>query len=342
MAELINTNVFDANKKFVDFAGLDYFWEKAKAYVDAADLGLSNRIGALEETVGDSTKGLVKDVKAVQDVLDSLSTGDSSIATQIENAINALDVEDTAVAGEYVSSVSETDGKISVTRVALPDYTETYDAKGAAAQALEDAKDYADGLDAAMNTRVEALEAIDHDHSNKAELDKIVDGDKAKWDNAVGRLEAFLDGDKIEGTVDTLKEIQAWMEGDGVNATELTEAIAVETKNRTDADSAMDARIKTLEAIDHDAYIAADTVLETSVKGYADGKAADAQAAAIAQAKLDTAEALKAYYTKTEVDDLLTTNSTEDKAYAKQYTDELFGSFQFASNADIDALFEVE
>jgi hypothetical protein len=71
----------------------------------------------------------------------------------------------------------------------------------------------------------------------------------------------------------------------------------------------------------------------------AKGAAADAQAAAIAQAKLDAADALKSYYTKTEVDNLLSTNSTGDRAYAKQYTDELFGSFQFAANSDIDALF---
>ena len=46
------------------------------------------------------------------------------------------------------------------------------------------AKGYADGLNTAMNTRVEALEAIDHEHANAAELAKIADGDKAKWDAA--------------------------------------------------------------------------------------------------------------------------------------------------------------
>mgnify|MGYP006898691688 CR=1 FL=1 len=44
-------------------------------------------------------------------------------------------------------------------------------------------------------------------------------------------------------------------------------------------------------------------------------------------------------YSKTEVDNLLATNTTADQAYAKQYTDELFGSFKFAQNSDIDALF---
>lgn len=103
MAEVINTNVFDATKKFVDFAGLDYFWEKAKAYVDAADKVTADKVSALETTVGDANSGLVKDVKAIQDELDSLSGGAGSIATQISNAIGKLDVEDTAVEGVKLS-----------------------------------------------------------------------------------------------------------------------------------------------------------------------------------------------------------------------------------------------
>lgn len=51
-------------------------------------------------------------------------------------------------------------------------------------EAIDASEDYADGLNTAMNTRVEALEAIDHDHANKAELDLIESGDKAKWDAA--------------------------------------------------------------------------------------------------------------------------------------------------------------
>ena len=40
-----------------------------------------------------------------------------------DGLVEALDVTDTAVAGEYVSAVNETDGKIAVTRAALPTYT---------------------------------------------------------------------------------------------------------------------------------------------------------------------------------------------------------------------------
>lgn len=43
-----------------------------------------------------------------------------------DGLIAALDVSDTAVDGQYVSAVSETNGKIAVSRVSLPDYSGTY------------------------------------------------------------------------------------------------------------------------------------------------------------------------------------------------------------------------
>lgn len=64
----------------------------------------------------------VTEINSRLTTLEGLVTS-TSVATQITNAINALDVTDTAVEGKYVSSVSETDGKITVTRADLPTYT---------------------------------------------------------------------------------------------------------------------------------------------------------------------------------------------------------------------------
>lgn len=108
----------------------------AKKYADKLDAAMDARVDALETAIGQG----------------------GSVGAQIDAKIQALDVTDTAVAGKYVSSVSEVDGKVVVTRESLPDYTETYDAKGAAAQALTDAKTYADGLNTAMDTRMDAAE----------------------------------------------------------------------------------------------------------------------------------------------------------------------------------------
>lgn len=60
------------------------------------------------------------------------------------------------------------------------------------AQAAAEKK--ATDLNTAMNTRVEALEAIDHDHANKAELDLIASGDVAKWNAAQANAEATAAG----------------------------------------------------------------------------------------------------------------------------------------------------
>lgn len=79
------------------------------------------------ELLGDAAEGyntlgkLEDKVQAVDAKVESL-VGKEDVPTQITNAINELDVEDTAVAGSYVSAVSETDGKISVSRTVLPTY----------------------------------------------------------------------------------------------------------------------------------------------------------------------------------------------------------------------------
>lgn len=339
----INQNVFDANKKFVDMSGLSYFWTKTKEYVDAVDTDLSGKVTANEGAI-----------KGIQDELNTLSGGVGSVGTQIDNAIAALDLPNTyeakgAAADALAEAIADAEAKYQVKG--------EYEVAGTAA-----------GLNDAMDARVKVLEGIDHA--------------KLAADASAAAVATILD-DAPEA-FDTLKEVAQWI-ADSETAAEAADLVT---------------RVVALEGIDHDAYVAADTALETSLKGYVDGKvdgkfdeagaaaqaladakadaatlyqvkgnyeiageaakaeaaakayadglagnyevagaAATAKSEAIAQAKLDAAEALKAYYTKTEVDNLLTTNSEGDRAYAKQYTDELFNSIQFAANSEIDALF---
>ena len=317
MAEIINSNVFATDKKFVDFAGLDYFWEKAKAYVDGVDAEISGKVESLETTVNgtDEVEGLVKKVADLRAEVNALGGTEGGIQGMIDSTIAGLD---------------------------LPN---TYDAKGSASQALTDAKGYADGLNTAMDDRVKVLEAIDHEQlasdASAAAVATVLDGAPEKFD--------------------TLKEIAQWI-SDSESA-----ATAADLVNR----------VKSLEDIDHDAYIAADTALETSLKGYVDGKVdgkfdavgsasqalsdanaytdgklvdytkTDAMNQAIESAKnaaIDAAnETFKSYYTSSKVDELLASNSETDQAYAKTYsetyTNALFNSIQFASTTDIDGIF---
>lgn len=54
------------------------------------------------------------------EIFEGKSVTEADKDNKIQEIINKLDVSDTAVNGKYVSSVSETDGKISVSRVNLP------------------------------------------------------------------------------------------------------------------------------------------------------------------------------------------------------------------------------
>lgn len=159
--------------------------------------------------------------------------GDTKVATQISDAIAALDL------------------------------VNTYDAKGAAADALDAANEYADGLDGAMNTRVEALEAIDHSHANAAELDKIADGDVAKWNAAEQNAKDYADGlnTEMDGRVADLEA----MFGDGEGTVEAQISSAVDAE-KTRAEAAEKANADAIDAIEADYLKAADkTALQEQI-----------------------------------------------------------------------------
>ena len=78
-------------------------------------------MSAADKTALDTLKGGVAVEGSVQkQVADALSAAKGYTDTQIQS----LDVDDAAVVGSYVSAVSETDGKIKVTRAELPTVAE--------------------------------------------------------------------------------------------------------------------------------------------------------------------------------------------------------------------------
>lgn len=174
----------------------------AKKYAAGLNTAMDTRVDALEAAIGEG----------------------GSVGAQIDAKIQALDVDDAAVAGQYVSAVSEADGKITVTRAALPDYTEVYDAKGAAAQALTDAKSYADGLNTAMDTRMDSAEG---------KLTTLIgsDADKSVRTIANEELAAQLIPENAAESLNTLQEIAQWIQDHPGNASAMNAAIeALQTK----------------------------------------------------------------------------------------------------------------
>ena len=223
--------------------------------------------------------------------------------------------------------------------------------------AEKNAKDHADGLNTAMNTRVEALEAIDHEHTNKAlldtytqteanladavakkhahtfnetELNKIAEGDVAKWNGVAADHLTADDKTALENSIKEAKKagtdantnIEAYkvtndarvlaVEEDIADITNADNGILAQAKTYTDGkDSAMNTRVTALET-------AAPThALKTEVEAV-DAKFADynttvaqkaiddAQDAEIAKkvAKTDYEADKATFATKTELNDV--------------------------------------
>jgi hypothetical protein len=306
MSEVINTNVFAEGKKFIDFSGLQYFWNKTKGYVDAADNRLSGQI-----TINANA------IAAIQGELEALSGGAGSIQTQISNAITALDLPNTyeakgAAATAEQNAKDYADGKFQVAgdyetagaaATALAD-AKTYvdgkvdgkfDAVGSAAAAETAAKAYADDLVVDINTTIQdnervTAEALTELDGRVANLEAI-DHAKLAEDASAAAVATILDG--APEKFDTLKEVAQWI-ADSETASDAADLVT---------------RVAALEGIDHDAYVAADTALETSLKTFVANNY-DAKGAA------DTAE-------------------TNAKAYADQKVADL-GIADYAKTADVN------
>lgn len=87
--------------------------------------GLEDRIGAIEGALG-GEGDLPRQVEANKQAIATINGEDAgksmrTVATEeAAKAVAALDQDDTAVEGQYVASVKQTDGKIEVTRANLP------------------------------------------------------------------------------------------------------------------------------------------------------------------------------------------------------------------------------
>ena len=147
------------------------------------------------------------------------------------------------------------------------------------------AKGYADGLNTAMNTRVEALEAIDHEHANKALLDTytqteadLADAVAKKHSHAnADELAKFVDGDKAKYDAVVADHLTS------ADKTTLENAIKEAKKAGTDANTnietykvANDARVLAVEE-DVAEIIDGTNGILAQAKTYSDGKLATAR-----------------------------------------------------------------
>ena len=250
------------------------------------------------------------DIKALQDAIAALGGDAGSIANQIKAEIEKLDFTDTAVDGEYVAAVNEVDGKISVVRKALPDYSNTYDAKGAAATAESNAKSYADGLaanydekGAAAGVKTELQAVID------TKVDKV-EGKSLISDTEIARLSTVTNYDDSQVKADIAKKADA-----ETMTTELGKKVDKVEGYSLVSDTEI-ARLATLKNYD-------DTELAGRVTT-AEGKITDLETEAAKHAVKTEVEAALALKADKSVVDAMYTNDQIDGfiADAKKYADD--------------------
>ena len=218
----------DINKNKDDIAAMDTAYKAADevlagrldvleaidhdAYV-AADEVLAGRIKTLEEIDHDA---YVAADTALKNELNGeiAKKADASALTEAVDALEDVDAglsdRITALEGKFTGEDSVEDLIAAAKQEAIDSAVSTAaaDATSKANTAESNAKGHADSLNTAMNTRVEALEAIDHDHSNKAELDLIVTGDKAKWDEAYAKRHEHGNKTVLDGI--TAENVTTW------------------------------------------------------------------------------------------------------------------------------------
>lgn len=283
-AEEANANAISAIKdgttidSFKDveeaLAGKDAAGAAAQALVDAK--AYADGLAGNYDAKGSAAQALV-DAKAYADGLAGNYDAAGSAAQALVDAKAYTDEE----IAEWVGD--KTVGVQINTAIADLKLSENYDAKGAAAQALVDAKKYADEEDAKIESRVDALEVDTHTHANKVELDKIVVGDKAKWDAMEQNAKDYADGlnTAMDGRVAELEAM--FGDGEGTVEAQIEAAVSVETALREAADTALDNRVK---AIEDDHLVEADkTELQGAIDALellvGDGNVAERIAAAV-------------------------------------------------------------
>ena len=170
---------------------------------------LQDELGAfalmVEGHIGDN-------IKSFTAISASISAINSDIATTLASAKSYADTQD---ATTLTSANAYADAQDATTLASAKAYTDTT-AKSAAAEAVaavvagadsdfDTLKEVADWIKndktgaaalqtdvAGLKTKVSTLESASHTHGNKAELDKIVDGDKAKWDTHVANADIHV------------------------------------------------------------------------------------------------------------------------------------------------------
>lgn len=247
---------------------------KVKANTDAIDAIEADYLKAADKT---ELSGLIA---AEKERAEGIEAG---LQAAVDAAKKAGDDAQTDVDALEAKIGTVTEGKTVVQMITEAQTAATYD-------------------DTAVKDRISAIENDYLKGEDKTALETAIAAAKKAGDDAQSDIDAFLAAAEIgDAAIDTLKEIQDYIESDGAAATEMTNKI-----------STLGGRLDVLEAIDHSAY----------------AKAADVTASQSAQdTKIDAnAEAIAAL------------NGTGDGSVSKKISDAITDANlgQYAKQTDLE------
>ena len=226
----------------------------------------------VEDPVGQPAGTYIKLV--LQNVDEPLYINVGSLIEYVTSGSAAGDMVVVSVSDDHKVTATITDGTITLAKLAtevqtaigkahthenatvLAGITEQKVADWDDAVAKEHEHANKDLLDSYTQTEENLADAVakKHEHANAAELAKIADGDKAKWDQAVSDI-GVVKGDYLKSA----------------DKTALEGKITAEANRADAAEKALAGRLDTLEQIDHTAYVAADEQVLAGAKEYAAG-----------------------------------------------------------------------
>lgn len=286
-----------------------YAWAK-KASLELADIPTMD-VGHIPTLGIDKIDGLGSRLDALES---AVGTG-GSVADAIKNAIEALDVDaSTDTDGVVIASISETDGKIAVTRRALV----AADIPELAIEKITDLKTELDGLKA-KDTTLDG--AITEEVSDRKEADATINSAIEKLKTDIGNMSNIMN---FRGAVASKDAVTDPVEGDVIAVTAGDDAGKefvysagewVEFGSVTAQDTAIKALQDRATALESK-MTAAEGKLET-IQGTGEGSISKAAANALASAK-SYADDKKAEVVGTADD----ASSKATVAGAKKYADE--------------------
>ena len=179
----------------------------AKSYADGLNTAMDGRVDVLEASSHThDNKGVLDGITAVKvaawDAAEANAKADAADKYQVKGEYEAAG----AAAQALVDAKSYADG-LAV----------NYDAAGAAAQALSDAKSYADGLNTAMDGRVKGVEST---------ISTLVGEDTGKSVRSVSAEEVAKIVNSADTRYDTLKEIADWIISDTTGSAQMANDIS--------------------------------------------------------------------------------------------------------------------